>query len=129
MHRRTYLVTMVLILASFILGCGGGGSSSGGGDIGTNSLVGTWDTVSWSGGASAPPDRIAFNADGTGSYSGTISGSGTLTWSVSGSTLTATPVTPPGGSVMSGTLAWTDNNNVTITFTVGSNQIMNMRRR
>jgi hypothetical protein len=129
MQRRISLLAgMVMILATFLLGCGGGGSSSGGGTA-TNSMVGSWDVVSWSGGRGAPPDQMTNNADGTGTFSGTRTGSGTYTWSASGNTMIFTVA--GGSGATSATVAWTDNNNVTITTTSGQDigQIMNLRRR
>jgi hypothetical protein len=130
MHRRTYLlVTMVLIFASFVLGCGSGGGSGSGGSsttttatttatttvAPTNSLVGTWDVT----GGTVPerPDVVTFNAGGTGSLSGTATGSNTFTWSVSGNTLN---ITVSGGSADTMTITWTDSNNVTLTNPPGS---------
>jgi hypothetical protein len=126
MHRRTYLlVTMVLIFASFVLGCGSGGGSGSGGSsttttatttvAPTNSLVGTWDRTG--GNVPQPPDVMTFNANGTGSFSGTTSGTGTITWSVSGNTLN---FTVSGGSADTMTITWTDSNNVTFTNPPGS---------
>lgn len=86
------LLTVLVLVLAMGMGCGGGGSSSGGGSSAT--LVGTWNLVSFSGGTSgAPPQRLVFSADGTGTYAGaqpsaTGSTSGSFTWTQQGNQVT-----------------------------------------
>ena len=88
MHGKTWLLLAMILLLAIGMGCGGGGSSSGGG--GSDTIVGTWNRVSSTGTGANMPEQLIFNSNGTGSYSGSATGSGTLTWTQQGSQLTIT---------------------------------------
>jgi hypothetical protein len=134
MNRRTdLLVTMVLIFAIFILGCGGGGSSSGGGGTdSTANVSGTWKGTGNSKETGTAPTTLILSQSGN-NVSGTWDGYA-VTGTVSGNqlNLTFTPFTQSGvsftgsgnatvtGNSMSGTFALTGKlggNSVTINAT------------
>ena len=113
MHSKTLFLVLVLVL-SMGMSCSSGGSDSGGA---TNPLVGTWNRTAGPAGTRAP-DQATFNADGSGRFSGTVSGNATFTWTLSGNQLTVrTTGDPNPGPAM--TLTWQDNNNLTRTDTGG----------
>jgi len=81
---------LVLISLFLVMGCGGGGSSSGGSVSTAGTFVGTWNRVGTTGTGTNLPEQFIFNSNGTGSYSGNVSGNANFTWTHVGTQLSVT---------------------------------------
>jgi hypothetical protein len=88
--KRVLLLVFGLLLV-FHTGCGGGGTSSGSSST-YLTIVGTWNESTFTGDGSNLPTQLIFNENGTGSFSGAVSGAATFTWVYQGTTLTIIPL-------------------------------------
>jgi hypothetical protein len=112
MQRRVSLLAgMVMILATFLLGCGGGGSSSGGGSTAID-VSGTWRGTGYAPQTGSAPTTLILSQSGN-NVSGTWDGYA-VTGTVSGNqlTLTFTPFTQNGVSISGGGGATVTGNNM-----------------
>ncbi len=91
--KVTFLVVLGLLFV-FLMGCGG---SYGGGSSTYSTIVGTWNKASFTGDGANLPDQLIFDAKGTGSYSGAVSGAANFTWTYGGTTLI---INPQGGKAI-----------------------------
>ena len=118
MRLKTYLCLGLVLVLAMGMGCSSGGSSSGGSSSGGSSTtVGTWNLVS----STDPiwPKQITFNANGTGSYSGSGGAipSGTFSWTRQGSQIL---LAFPNGSTETFTILSESGNTSTLKDSVGT---------
>lgn len=113
---------MAGLLFALITGCDGGaltGSSSS-----YQSIVGTWNMASYTGDGANLPTQIIFNQTGKGSYSGTVSGSASFSWTYYGTTITIMPTNLP-NIVLQGPQVGTVTSPLTVTTSTGGTAIYN----
>jgi hypothetical protein len=90
MRLKTYVLVALVLVTAMGMGCSSGSSSSGGSSGGGSpqTIVGTWNLVSSSGGVWS--QQAVFNSNGTGTLSGGTAPNVNFTWTQQGSQVTLT---------------------------------------
>jgi hypothetical protein len=93
MKSKVFFLVVLGSLFVFPMGCNVGSLTGSGSTHQT--IVGTWNRSSFTGDGMNLPEQLIFNENGSGSYSGAVSGAANFTWTYQGTLIS---IIPQGGA-------------------------------